>query len=130
MLMKYLEHYCLAKTFGFLVLVDPFLGSIVNLKHSRKWTRLLISLCRMNIHHIKKFYGNNDGKMPLGFNNYNIRPTTLYRFNCWALKEQDVHKMNIMEIGILGWVSGHTTIDKVKWEYIPTSGSGDGTYRW
>ena len=38
---------------------------------------------------------------------------TLYVTKCWAIKKQPVHKMSVIEMRILGWISGNTRKDMI-----------------
>ena len=42
----------------------------------------------------------------------------LYGAECWAVKNQFVHKMNVAEMRMLRWMSGKTRKDKIRNEVI------------
>ncbi|KAJ0975401.1 hypothetical protein J5N97_017366 [Dioscorea zingiberensis] len=42
----------------------------------------------------------------------------LYGSECWATKVQHMHKMNVAEMRMLRWMSGHTRLDKIRNEHI------------
>ena len=37
-----------------------------------------------------------------------IRPAMLYDSECWTIKKQQEHKMNVVEMKMLRWMSGYT----------------------
>ena len=47
-----------------------------------------------------------------------IRQSMFYGMECWAVKHQHVHKMNIEEMRMLRWMCGHTRKDKIRNEDI------------
>ena len=47
-----------------------------------------------------------------------IRPGMLYDTDCWAIKKQYVHKMKVVEMRTLRWVSGNTRKDTIQNEEI------------
>ena len=49
-----------------------------------------------------------------------VRPALLYGTECWAVKHNHVHKMNVAEMRMLRWMCGHTRKDKLRNEFIRT----------
>ena len=47
-----------------------------------------------------------------------IRPAMLYGTECWAVKSQHENKLNVAEMRMLRWMSGHTRHDKISNECI------------
>ena len=47
-----------------------------------------------------------------------IRLTILYRTKCWMIKSQQENKLNVAEMRISHWISGHTRQDRIKNECI------------
>ena len=47
-----------------------------------------------------------------------IRPAMLYGAECWATNKQQVHKMSVVEMRMLRWMSGKTRKDKIRNEFI------------
>ena len=43
-----------------------------------------------------------------------IRPTMLYGSECWAVKGQHEHKMEVAEMRMLRWICGHTRKDRIR----------------
>ena len=43
-----------------------------------------------------------------------IRPTMTYGAECWPIKKQDMHKMDVAESRMLRWMCGKTRKDKIK----------------
>jgi hypothetical protein len=42
----------------------------------------------------------------------------LYGIECWAIKKQHIHKMSVIEIRMLRWISGITKKNKIRNEKI------------
>ena len=47
-----------------------------------------------------------------------VKPSLLYGTECWAIKKQHTHKINVAEIRMLRWMCGKTKMDKVRNEDI------------
>ncbi|XP_070057505.1 uncharacterized protein [Nicotiana tomentosiformis] len=47
-----------------------------------------------------------------------FRPTKLYRAECWLVKNSNIQKMKVAEMGMLRWICGHTIFDKIRNEVI------------
>ena len=47
-----------------------------------------------------------------------IRPAMLYGSECWAVKGQHEHKMEVAEMRMLRWMCGHTRKDKIRNTHI------------
>ncbi|KAK9166421.1 hypothetical protein Scep_001612 [Stephania cephalantha] len=43
-----------------------------------------------------------------------IRPAMLYGSECWAVKQQQLHKMNVAEMRMLRWMCGKTRKDRIR----------------
>jgi len=56
-----------------------------------------------------------------------VRPTMLYRAECWPIKNFHVQKMKVVEMRILQWMCGNTGRDRIRNENIRgQSGNGFG----
>lgn len=47
-----------------------------------------------------------------------IRPSMLYGTDFWAVKKQYIHRMSVIEMVVLGWISRNTHKDRIKNEEI------------
>ena len=47
-----------------------------------------------------------------------IRPALSYGSECWAIKKQQEHKMDVSEMKMLRWSSGYTLKDKIRNDHI------------
>ena len=63
-----------------------------------------------------------DRRMPTrlkeGFYRTTIRPTITYGVECWPIKKQYMHKIDIVEIRILNWMCGKTRNARIRNEYF------------
>ena len=50
-----------------------------------------------------------------------IRSVMLYGAKSWAANKQQVHKMSVVEMRMLRWMSGKTRKDKIRNEFISGS---------
>ena len=47
-----------------------------------------------------------------------IRPALSYGSECWAIKKQQEHKMDVSEMKMLRWSSGYTLKDRIRNDHI------------
>ena len=47
-----------------------------------------------------------------------IRLAMLYGIECWVIKKMHIHKMSVMEMRMLRWISGNTRKDRIQNEKI------------
>ncbi|XP_070003106.1 uncharacterized protein [Nicotiana sylvestris] len=43
-----------------------------------------------------------------------VRPTMMYKVECWPVKNSHIQKMKVAEMGMLRWMCRHTRIDKIR----------------
>lgn len=47
-----------------------------------------------------------------------VRPTILYRVECWLVKNAHIQKMKLEKMRMMRWMCTHTSRDKIKNEEI------------
>ncbi|KAK9118568.1 hypothetical protein Scep_016661 [Stephania cephalantha] len=70
----------------------------------RKWRSATGVICDRNV----------PTKLKGKFYRTAIRPAMLYGSECWAVKQQQLHKMNVAEMRMLRWMCGKTREDRIR----------------
>ena len=48
------------------------------------------------------------------FYRVSIRPTLMYRTECWPVKNVFEQRMDVTEMRMLRWMCGHTKVDRIR----------------
>ncbi|KAK9082943.1 hypothetical protein Scep_029414 [Stephania cephalantha] len=70
----------------------------------KKWRSATGVICDRNVH----------TKLKGKFYRTAIRPAMLYGSECWAVKQQQLHKMNVAKMRMLRWMCGKTRKDRIR----------------